>query len=128
MKKLLIISLFTFILVGCGSKTSSELKCHLENGDEKRNLTITFKDDNKEVDDAIMEFSYTPSDIANARKIISEDCEKKEFKKCEIKEDGNRLTYEVGGNPKALGINTSKSLEETKEILEKDGYTCNSND
>lgn len=126
MKKVLIIGLFALCLVGCGcSKDKSyTLKCNLENGDHKRNLTIIFKNDNKEVDDAIMEFSYMPENIDNAKKIIREDCDKKEFKKCDLSVEENVLTYIVGGNPKALGIDPKDSFDEIKKILENDGYTC----
>ena len=126
MKKVLIIGLFALFLVGCGcSKDKSyTLKCNLENGDHKRNLTVIFKNDNKEVDDAIMEFSYMPENIENAKKIIREDCDKKGFKKCDLSVEENVLTYVVGGNPEALGIAPKNSFDEIKKILENDGYTC----
>jgi len=126
MKKIFLIILFVFFLVGCGCSRdqSDTLKCNLDNGEQKRNLTITFKNDNKEVSDAIMEFTYKPDDVENAEKIIEEDCKNKGFTKCDIEANGENLTYIVSGNPKALGINTEKTIDEIKTILEKDGYTC----
>ena len=126
MRKILFLFIVTFLLVGCGCSrdTSNVLKCNLENDDQKRNLTVNFKNNNKEVSDVIMEFSYVPDDISNAKKIIEEDCKKKEFKQCDITENGNVLTYIVSGNPERLGIDVSKSLDETKKILENDRYTC----
>ena len=120
---------FFIILLFTGCNKSNVLKCKLSNDKNSEKVIITFNNTNTKVDDIKIETIidlgiFKSEELINQIKYnYEEECNDSFKTDCSVLIDEEKLiiNYKI---TKYKEIDNNKSLDEIKELLEEDGYSC----
>lgn len=130
------------LLTGCGGGKTLTCKSDMSEqlaglGNWNTEISLNYDNDGKKVESATMKMTVeltnedvTDDMIDQFKESLNEICddEDESFDKCEVKKDGRKITLEAKGkvdsNNALEGVTEETSLEEAKELLKNQGFTC----
>lgn len=120
----------TLLLTGCGG---NKLTCTMSEeqegmGKSEAELVFKYDKDGKKIENIDMKMSIELENdemLETYKGFFDEMCEDEDAPSdCKVKTSGNKLTLTASGSADDMDYESETSMEELKEDLEEDGYTC----